>query len=61
MLRRDGEALRLIELELGSPSLPSDERHVLAMAVEDVVAGRPRLARTHFARILRAEQREARR
>ncbi len=54
---RDGEALRLIELEFGS--LSPDELHVLAMAVHDVSAGRPRLAKTHFVRALRAEQARA--
>jgi hypothetical protein len=55
MHRHDGEALRLIELEFAS--LPSDERHILAMAVHDVAANRPRLAKTHFVRALRAELR----
>jgi hypothetical protein len=54
MHRHDEEALRLIELELAS--LPPDERHVLAMAVHDVAAGRPRLAKTHFVRTLLAER-----
>ena len=54
MCRGDGEALRLIELEFCS--LSPDEQHVLAMAVHDVSAGRPRLAKTHFVRTLRAER-----
>jgi hypothetical protein len=57
MHRHDGEALRLLEVEFAS--LSSDERHVLAMAVHDVAADRPRLAKTHFVRALCAEQREA--
>lgn len=56
---RDGEALRLIELEFAS--LTQEEQHVLAMAVHDVAAGRPRLAKTHFVRALRAEQAQAQR
>jgi hypothetical protein len=48
MHRHDGEALRLIELELGS--LGPDEQQILVMAVHDVAAGRPRLAKKHFVR-----------
>lgn len=54
MHREDGEALRRIELEFGS--LSSHEQHVAAMAVHDVAVGRPRLAKMHFVRALRAER-----
>ncbi len=53
MYRRDQEALRSLELELGS--LAPEERHVVAMAVHDVAARRPRLSKKHFLRTLGAE------
>lgn len=52
----DGEMLRRFELEFGS--FAPHERHVAAMAVHDVAAGRPRLAKAHFVRALRAEPRD---
>lgn len=58
MHRHDGEALRRLELEFGS--LSPDEQHVAAMAVHDVASGRPRLAKLHFVRALRAERGDAR-
>ncbi len=54
MYRDDGEALRRIELEFAS--LSPDEQHVAAMAVHDVAADRPRLAKAHFVRALSAER-----
>ncbi len=57
MACHDGEALRRIELEFAS--LSPEEQHVAAMAVHDVAAGRPRLAKTHFVRAVRAERDQA--
>ncbi len=55
--RLDEEALRRLELEFGS--LPPDEQHVAAIAVHDVAASRPRLAKKHFVRAM-AERERAR-
>jgi hypothetical protein len=55
MRRDDCEALRRIELEFRS--LSREEQHVAAMAVHDVAACRPFLAKAHFVRTLLAERR----